>query len=161
MTKLFESLPRGNQVDGLPRAPSKEHLQIESGEPRLRALSILHSDRAKTYRKIGPMQWPAASPLWAPETYTDPPFARHLYTSTLICHKRKVGTRQQYVRKFKLRLPNGRIKFVLGGTQKVDGYWASLRRFVGKRSVNTGDHPDAHRRETSRLKKLNATKKTN
>ena len=50
------------------------------------------------------------------------------------------------MRKFKLRLPNGRIKFVLGGTQKVDGYWASLRRFVGKRSINTGDHPDAHRR---------------
>ena len=92
------------------------------------------------------MQWPKAPPVHSPETYDQPPFAKHLYTSTLICHKKKVGQRQQYVRKFKVRLPNGRTQFVLGGTQKVDGYWASLRRFVGKRSVNTGSHPDAHRR---------------
>ena len=33
---------------------------------------------------------------------------------------------------------NGTTKRVLAGTEKVDGYWASLRRSVGKTSVTTG-----------------------
>ena len=28
--------------------------------------------------------------------------------------------------------------FSLGGTEKFDGFWSSLRRLVGRRAVNTG-----------------------
>jgi hypothetical protein len=45
-------------------------------------------------------------------------------------------------------LHNGTTKRVLAGTEKVDGYWASLRRAVGKTSVNTGKRTGDQKRRT-------------
>ena len=41
---------------------------------------------------------------------------------------------------------NGIEKSVPGGTQKIDGYWATLRRAVGRRSVQTGATADPSKR---------------
>ena len=37
----------------------------------------------------------------------------------------------------KLRMRDGRIKWVKGGTQKADGLFAGLRNKVGRRPINT------------------------
>ena len=43
-------------------------------------------------------------------------------------------------------MPNGVHKTVKGRTQKVNSYWASLRRCVGEVSINTGVSTDEQRR---------------
>ena len=35
-------------------------------------------------------------------------------------------------------LASGEKKTVLAGTEKIDGYWATLRRAIGRRGINTG-----------------------
>ena len=35
---------------------------------------------------------------------------------------------------------------LFGGTQKVDGYWATLRRAIGRSAVNTGKQGDDAKR---------------
>ena len=53
-------------------------------------------------------------------------------------HKHEVGQAIQFVADRIVTLPNGIWSKVKAGTEKVDGYWASLRRAVGQRTVNTG-----------------------
>ena len=37
-----------------------------------------------------------------------------------------------------MKLPSGASKEVFAGTERIDGYWATLRREVGRKSINTG-----------------------
>ena len=53
-------------------------------------------------------------------------------------HKRKPGQRVQYTARRRVVLPNGESRDCVGGTQKIDGFWSSLRRLVGRVPVNTG-----------------------
>ena len=43
---------------------------------------------------------------------------------------------------------NGATKKVLAGTDKVNDYWASLRRAVGKTSDNTGERAGDQKKRT-------------
>ena len=118
------------------RSPSK---------PLLKNGSVLHTDSAKAYQKVGPLEWPASGALHRGfESHMR--FATHGWTHTNVTHKRKVGQPIRYVVKSEVALPDGRQLLVLKGTQKIDGDWASLRRLVGKLSVETGHSSDADRR---------------
>ena len=63
---------------------------------------------------------------------------QHGWCHTVVTHKKKVGQKIQFVAERVVQMRDGQTKKVLSGTEKVDGYWASLRRAVGKTSVNTG-----------------------
>ena len=53
-------------------------------------------------------------------------------------HKKKVGQDVKWVLRKQLSLPDGTQKDVIAGTEKIDGYWATLRRSIGRKGVNTG-----------------------
>ena len=52
--------------------------------------------------------------------------------------KKKKGQPVRYTETTTVQNKAGKRFKVVKGTQKVDGYWATLRRNVGKRAVNTG-----------------------
>ena len=122
-------------------------LEPESDRPRLKWRSILHTDSAKAYKKVGPQRWPE------PGAHHDSfegleVFKKLEYTHTNVTHKRKVGQQTQYAAVREVILPNGEKRQVKGGTQTTDGYWATLRREVGRKGFNTSgsaDDPKRHR----------------
>eukprot|EP00974_Lingulodinium_polyedra_P078890 7641452-Lingulodinium_polyedra.AAC.1 len=87
------------------------------------------------------MPWPAGGVLHGPFQRQDK-FLQHRWTRTNVTDKRKAGGALQYVAKKSVRCADGSRKDVLGGTQKVDGFWAFLRRLIGRSSVATGKAPD-------------------
>jgi hypothetical protein len=119
-------------------------LRVGSDNPTLIAGSILHTDSAKAYKRVGPMVWPEAGAHHA-DFETKEPFKKHGYTHTNVTHKKKVGQPMQFVALRKVTLRSGVQKDVLGGTEKVDGFWAYLRRWIGKLSVNTGTNESEQR----------------
>lgn len=81
---------------------------------------------------------------------------RHLrLVHTAVVHKHKPGTRRQFVVMRRCNFQpqdaavvraqgddpflQGNVSWRKGGTQKVDGYWRTLRRRVAHRGYNTGD----------------------
>ena len=70
---------------------------------------------------------------------TEVPFAQHQWRHTTVTHKKKAGVPQQFVARKVVVLHTGDRVECIGGTQKVDGYWASLRRGIGRRSIPTGE----------------------
>ena len=110
----------------------------------LRYRSILHTDSAKAYRKVGPLKWPAPGALHE-EFEVVEACRRWQYGHTNVTHKRKPGQPIVYVSERTLTLPNGEVLRTLGGTEKVDGYWATLRREVGRKAVNTGEQDSQNR----------------
>lgn len=119
-------------------------LEVGSDNPRLVPQSILHTDSAKAYRHVGPLRYPPAGALHDAFEHASP-FARHRYCHTNVTHKRKIGESLNFVKNFVVKPFDGEERAVLGGTQRVDGYWSSLRRCVGKRSLNTGVTGSARR----------------
>ena len=71
------------------------------------------------------------------------PFAAHEWCRTHIRHKRKAGQPVRYAIPAEVVLASGERKAVVKGTQAIDGYWATLRRCVGKVPVNTGHSSSA------------------
>ena len=112
-------------------------LRAHTDTPALAAESILHTDSAKAYKRVGPLKYARrGAHLYAFEG--TPPFDKFHYLHTNVCHKKKVGVRQEFVALRTVRSRSGRTRDVLGGTQKIDGFWASLRRFIGRKACNTG-----------------------
>ena len=74
-------------------------------------------------------------------------FAELKYTHTNVTHKKKPGQPVKYVEQFTVELPDGTSKEVLGGTEKVDGFWATLRRLIGRKGVNTGARDKTAKRD--------------
>ena len=125
----------------------KDVLRPTSETPRLLPGTILHTDSAKAYRRVGPQRWPEPGALHdADVVQDDPDFAPLNYVHTLVVHKKKPGQEVHYTALRRVRLADGTEKEVLGGTQKIDGYWATLRREVGKKSYNTGAKGSEKRR---------------
>ena len=100
-------------------------LLVDSVDPILIKRSILHTDSAKAYRRIGPMQWPEAGAHHTRFQRSDP-FSQFDWCHTNVTHKHKPGQPIQYVAHRTVVLPTGEHKHCLGGTQKVDGFWAFL-----------------------------------
>ena len=119
------------------RAELEEVLLVHSGDPRLLKGSILHTDGAKAYKNVGPRRWPAPGHLHD-DYERDPPFAQFEWTHTNVCHSRKRGKQVRYVERKTIRRPGGEEVEVLGGTEKVDGFWAMLRAAMSRTTLNTG-----------------------
>ena len=127
-------------------AELKEVLRIGSEKPALLPKSILHTDSAKAYKRVGPMRWSQRGALH--EKFEDgSDFAELKYTHTNVTHKKKPGQPVKYVEQFTVELPDGTSKEVLGGTEKVDGFWATLRRLIGRKGVNTGARDKTAKRD--------------
>ena len=112
-------------------------LKLNSEIQVLLPRSILHTDSAKAYRKIGPLRWPEVGALQS-EWEATAPFAAQEYTHTNVTHKKKVGQDVKWLLRKRVKLANGTEKDVIAGTEKIDGYWATLRRHVGRKGMNTG-----------------------
>ena len=150
LAKLPDRPVKGQGQGGggaLSKEELKDVLQAESMSPRLLPESILHTDSAKAYKQVGPLAWPQAGILHA-AFETQEPFLAHGWCHTVVTHKKKVGQKIQFVAERTVKMRNGTTKRVLAGTEKVDGYWASLRRSVGKTSVNTGKRTGDQKRRT-------------
>ena len=123
-----------------------ELLQIlnKNGHWRLLKRSIVHTDSTKAYRKLGPMHWPVNGALH--DVFEGHETLREQeYTHTNLTHKKKVGVKVHYAAKATVTLPNGEELVLMKGTEKVDGYWASLRSSVGRTAVNTGSAMSSQR----------------
>ena len=81
----------------------------------------------------------------------DDAFLPFEYLHTNVVHKKKVGEPQHYTQSYNVKLPSGFWKSVWGGTQGADGFWASLRRSVGRRAVNTGKAGSEKRKRLQHL----------
>ena len=62
-----------------------------------------------------------------------------------MCAIRHVGVTQEFVALRTVRFLIEEDQNVLGGAQKIDGFRASMRRYVEKKSINTGDTETAKR----------------
>ncbi len=115
----------------------KEVLKAESDDPRLLKRFIFHTDLAKAYRRVGLLRWPRAGALnGALENGAS--FAKWEFVHTNVTNKKKKGQPVRYTETTTVQNKAGKSFKVVKGTQKVDRYWATLRRNVGKRAVNTG-----------------------
>jgi hypothetical protein len=94
---------------------------------------------------MGPLRWPEPGVSHS-EFECSESFAQHKYTHTNVTHKRKTGQTIQYAAERLVTFPDGSSNMVLGGTQTIDGFWAWLRRIVGRRSANTGKSSDSQKR---------------
>ena len=73
---------------------------------------------------------------------------KHLkYVHTNVIHKKKVGQKIRYVLKRTVEMADGTKREVIAGTEKIDGYWATMRREVGKRAVQTGATATSEKRQ--------------
>ena len=144
-SKIFLSCSPEREVKGhgqggggaLSIAELKKVLHAGSGSKRLRKGSILHTDSAKAYRRIGPVRWPEKGALHQ-NFEEEEDFKTMGYIHTNVIHKRKPGQPVRYTEYATVRTEAGTDIRVQKGTQTIDGYWATLRRCVEKRAVNTG-----------------------
>ena len=113
-------------------------MRLSSDKPLLLPGSVLHTDSAKAYRRVGPLQWPANGALHDPDFYGA--YADFRYVHTNVTHKKKVGQKTNYVLKKTIKTAAGTTREVKGGTQQIDGYWTTLRTAVSRTGVNTGEH---------------------
>ena len=104
----------------------------EDNPPRLAEGSICHTDGARTYKQLGSMY----SPLLESDLFHSE-FASLRLAHTAVKHK---PPKPQFVKMFKLKRWDGSSWVQderLGGAQKLDGFFASFRREVGRRPFNT------------------------
>ena len=118
--------------------------KVESDDPLLVRGSLLHTDSAKAYRHIGPLHWPAPSPLKDRASF-DERYKRFGYTHATVCHKRKKNQKVAYAKEVTMKLPDGTLISALAGTQTIDGFWQSLRLNTSRRGVKTGSVGSAAR----------------
>ena len=119
-------------------------LRLSSDNLVLAPRAILHTDSAKAYRRLGPMQWLGRGRHHKSFTVCEP-FRQHEWSHINVTHKRKIE-KMQCTTIRSVVLPNGVVRHTLGGTQQVDGFWAYLRSMVGKVSVQTGLATDSDKR---------------
>ena len=104
-----------------------DSLLLDSDEPVLAQGCVCHTDGAKAYRSL-------ASPLH------DGTLAQHAslkLAHTCVKHK---PPHPEFTKRIKVDVWNGECfeeQVRLGGTQKLDGFFASFRRVVGKKPLNT------------------------
>ena len=106
---------------------SKKVLKAESDDSRLLKRSILHTDLAKAYRRVGLLRWPQAGGLH--DAFEDgASFAKWEFVHTNVTHKKKKGQPVRYTETATVQNKAGKSFKVVKGTQKVDGDWATLCR---------------------------------
>ena len=123
------------------------HFRPGAPVPLIAPGSVVHTDAAKAYRRIGPLYWPERGALQDREQFAAA-FQGLGYLHTVVRHKKVVGEPIHYTRNMWIAFPDGSSERRVAGTQKVDGYWASLRREVGRTSLNSGRDPDSETRSS-------------
>ena len=147
LAKLPDRPVRGDGRGGGGALSNEELLEVlkaASENPTLAPESVLHTDSAKAYRKVGCMYRAVPGCLHSAFEGQEP-YAKHRWTHTNCTHKKKPGQRVQYAPLREVTLADGSRVSCRAGTQTVDGFWASLRKAVGKTSVNTGRSQDPSR----------------
>eukprot|EP00439_Symbiodinium_sp_Y106_P021464 s6652_g2.t1 len=94
--------------------------------------SVCHTDGARTYKQLGDVD----SPLLDREVF-DVEFSDLLLAHTAVKHK---PPRPEFAKTFQVKVWTGSAwvqEERQGGTQKLDGFFASFRREVGRRPFNT------------------------
>ena len=111
--------------------------RVDSDDPLLMPQSVLHTDSASSYKRMGRGFYkPAPGPLHTEDLTTR--YSRHQYVHTAVCHKRRVGQPINYAVTRIIEHADGVQETCRAGTQVIDGFWTSLRRFVGRLGVKTG-----------------------
>ena len=114
-----------------------EAFTIDTDDQVLVKLAIILTDLAKAYRRMGSLQWLAPG-AFHDEFHFEEHFKIHMYNHKNVMHKTKVGEAIEWVVRKTPKLPSGASKEFLGGTDRIDAYWATIRGCVGRKSVNTG-----------------------
>ena len=83
--------------------------------------------------------------------FEDGEFAKHGWTHTSVTHKRKPGQSVAYTLRRWITTKDGTKHDCLCGTQVIDGFWASLRREVGRTGVQTGEEDSTTRERLYKL----------
>ena len=103
-----------------------------SGEPRLACGSICHTDSAKAYKQLDQPEGPLYDGSLAGREFHNFKLAH-----TNVRHK---PPRPEFAKDFTVKFWDGSSwssKAVVGGTQKMDGFFSSFRKKVGKQPFNT------------------------
>lgn len=134
--KLPNRLTAAGQGGGGPLSIDelKKLVVTSKGSSRLAQGSVCHTDSAKAYKKLA-----SDEPL--PALYSGalagPSFSELKLAHSNVKHK---PPHPEFARTFRMKVWTGRAwteEVRVGGTQKLDGFFASFRREVGKRSFNT------------------------
>ena len=134
IAKLPYRLSQGGQGGGGPL--SLEELRsvmvTSTGKPRLECGSICHTDSAKAYKQLDQPEGPLYD-----GTLQGRQFSQFKLAHTNVRHK---PPHPEFTKNFHVKFWNGREwdeKDVVGGTQKMDGFFSSFRRKVGRQAFNT------------------------
>jgi hypothetical protein len=100
------------------------HMRATSDRPLVLHGSICHTDRAKAYGQLHRMTGAIR-------------YGRLRLWRTWVRHSRKGNLPVQFCRLRRIILHDGSKVWRKGGTQKIDGYWALLRKEVARRGVTT------------------------
>ena len=140
--KLPDKLTASGQGGGGPLSLQelKDTMVSSKGASRIAIGSVCHTDSAKAYKKLDSEE---ALPALYNGALGGPSFAHLKLAHSNVRHK---PPHPEFTRKFKLKVWDGRRwvhEIRIGGTQKLDGFFASFRREVGKKSFNTtGPSPE-------------------
>ena len=103
--------------------------------------TVLHTDSAKAYRRVGPLAWPETGVLQNPaaNASVEEICSTHKYVHTTVVHKRKLGQSIAYALRMTVRHSDGSTEDCKGGTQKIDGFWTGLRNNCSRRGLKTAE----------------------
>ena len=110
----------------------REAFLMPDGSSRIAPGSVCHTDSARTYKQLGTMD----SPLFDREVFHSEFESLHL-AHTAVRHK---PPKPEFAKTFNVKVWNGATWVMqerVGGTQKLDGFFASFRREVGRKPFNT------------------------
>ena len=134
LTQLPYRITEGGQGGGGPISLEelKSAILLEDGDSRICQGSVCHTDGARTYKQLGDVD----SPLLDREVF-DVEFSDLHLAHTAVKHK---PPRPEFAKTFQVKVWTGSAwvqEERQGGTQKLDGFFASFRREVGRRPFNT------------------------
>ena len=85
----------------------------------------------------------AATPRRRDPTWADK-YRSQEWMHTAVVHKQKKGRKRQFVCFRKVITPSGKVCWVKGGTQQIDGHWQKLKNHVTRSSINTRQRGRLH-----------------
>ena len=134
LTQLPHRITEGGHGGGSPISLEelKSAILLEDGDSRICQRSVCHIDGTRTYKQLGDVD----SPLLDREVF-DVEFSDLHLAHTAVKHK---PPRPEFAKTFQVKVWTGSAwvqEERQGGTQKLDGFFASFQREVGRRPFNT------------------------
>lgn len=140
--------------------------RVDSDSQLVAPESVIHTDSAKSYKRLGPFRWPGPGALHGAyelgegeerpdhkrmSQLFEQRYLRHKWVYAVVVHKKKFGENSNWAVTRRIRLADGTWTERKGGTQTIDGFWARLRLNVARKGVQSGPAGSLKR---SRLAKL-------